>query len=409
MKTEKIVNKTSGKCLNIVANTVESLRINNSTENTVRVYDNGCIGVEGALGHADWAALEAGAAAKLAQGIEYPETHEEARNLQIDATKHFFDEKDFVPKMQHLLDRLAQENPKFLFSNKIIIDSTDASYESSDNVKYLYKGNEFDIVLVIKYKGSANIQDEFYGAGSDYFDEDEICHDIKLKCDAFLNALPQVEEDEITIIGDVEPLSYAIQHIVADMYFNNASLFSGKLGSKLFSDKLSVTVNRSPDKQLNIPFFDAEGVVNPDYVNYVIQNGVLKNLLTNKKSAAQYNTALLGSAGANYTGVPVAGMGGFDVATTASSLDELVKGKAIYLSATSGGDMTPAGDISMPAQVAYLYQDGKLVGKLPEFAVSANIFDMLNDGFVGYCEKGFYKFGKQSYFVYKAKLVNKAQ
>lgn len=408
MKIEKLVWKDSNRCINVVASQVESLRINDTTENTVRVYDNGCIGVEGGLGCANLDELQSKAAAKLQQGIAYPETHEQATKLHVDTTKHIFDEKDFIPKIQKLLARLAKENPEFLFSNKIMLNSSHNTYQNSDGVDYDYRGNQFIVSLAIKYKGSANIMDEDYGCEANYFDEDEICHDVKLKCDAFLTTLPQIAEDEVTVIGNFEPIQYALQHLVADMYFNNASLLSGKLKQKLFSDKLNMVVNRDPAKQLNLSFYDVEGVVNKDFVNYIIKGGVLERLLTCKRSAAQYNTENLGSSGADYTSVPNIGLGGFDVENTAESLGDLVKGKAIYLSVTSGGDMTPSGDISMPTMVAYLYEDGKLLGRLPEFAVSGNLFDILGDSFVGVCEKGLFKFGMQKYFVYKAKLVNKS-
>ena len=36
-----------------------------------------------------------------------------------------------------------------------------------------------------------------------------------------------------------------------------------------------------------------------------------------------------------------------------------------------------------------------------------NIFDILGKDFIGVTDKGFFNFGRQSYFVYKAKIVNK--
>lgn len=408
MKTEKLVSKKSNRCLNVVANQVESLRINNSKQNTFRIYDNGFIGVDGSLGEADWEQLEQSAKAKLAQGIDYPETHSKQRVLTVDATKHIFDEKDFIPAVQHLLDRLGADNPQFLFSNKVQLNSSEDSYENSDGERYLYRGNQFLLSLAIKLKGSPNIMDEGYGAESLDFDEDAICRDVKLICDAFLNKLPHVEEDEVTVIGGGEPLQYAIQHLIADLYFNNASLFADKLGQKLFNDKLSITINRNPAEQINLPFFDAEGVVNEGYVNYLVKNGVLERLLTCKKSAAQYDTPNLGCAGAAYNGVPNVGAEGLDVQNTATDLCELVKGKAVFVSDTGGGDMTPSGDISMPVMTAYLFENGKLLGRLPEFVISANIFQLLGDDFVGVTDSGLFKFGKQKHFVYKAKIVNKA-
>ena len=97
MKTEKIINKTSSRCLNITASKVDSLRINNDLENTVRVYNNGAIGVEGALGNVDFQQLEQSAKAKLAQGIPYPETHDKAIKRSVDATKQILSDKEFIP------------------------------------------------------------------------------------------------------------------------------------------------------------------------------------------------------------------------------------------------------------------------------------------------------------------------
>lgn len=407
MKTEKIIVNESSRCINIVANRVESLRINNDVTSTMRVYDNGCIGVEGRLGQGDFAEMEQCAKAKLQQGIAYPETHEKGQKIEIDSRTDIIAEKELVGKIERLLARLGKENPDFLFNNKIMLNSSNNSYVNSDGADYNYKGNQFICSITIKFKGSANIMDESFSCESDYYDEDQICHDVKLKCDAFLKQLPQVEQDDVVIIGDFEPIQYAINHLIADMYFNKASAFDGKLGQKMFTDKLNIAVNRNPKEQININFFDAEGVVNKDYKNYVIRNGVWERTLNCKKSADQYNTELLGSASASYNGVPSIGIGGFDVESTAESLTQLVDGKAIYVSITSGGDMTPSGDFSLPVMVAYLYENGKLLGKLPEFAVSGNLFDILGKDFVGVCQNGLYNFGRQHYFVYKAKLVNK--
>lgn len=409
MKTEKIIHKESSRCINVVASQVESLRINNDLQNTVRVYDNGAIGVDGTLGHADFAQMEKAARAKLAQGIPYPETHDEVKVLNIDTTKHIFDEKEFIPKISALLSRLAKENPEFLFGNKVFLNSMERTYENSDGTKLEYRGNQFALGLTIKYKGSANIMDEFYQGEGNYFDEDQIARDVKKECDAFLNKLPQIDEDEVTVIGGFEPFQYAIQHFIADMYFNKASLLDGKLGQKIFNEKLSVLNNRDPEQQLCLPFFDAEGVVNENYVSCLVKNGVLEKLVNCKKSADQYGCENLGVAGAPYNGVPSPSMGGFDVATTAKDLREIVKGKAIYLSNTGGGDMTTSGDISIPSMVSYLYEDGKLIGKLPEFTVTGNLFNILGKDFIGVSEQGLFEYGQRKYFVYKAKLVNKAE
>lgn len=407
MKIEKIVTKTSGRCLNVVASKVESLRINESVTSTVRVYDGGYIGVAGKTGKIDFEMLEQKAKENLSQGIAYPETHLEAITDNVDTTKTVLTEEELIPTIDKLLARLEKENPQFLFSNKVKLNNSERTLTDSDGRNLSYKGNNFVLSFAIKYKGSANIMDEFYGCESDYFDEDQICRDVKMKCDAFLTELPQIEEDEVTVIGDLEPLQYALSHLNAELYFNKASIFDGKLGEKIFDEKFSLTINRDPSYQLDLPHFDSEGTILPDYKFDLIKNGVLTGLVACRKTAQKYGIQTSGSTSAEYDGIPDGSYGGLDVEDTASELSELVSGKAVYLSVSSGGDMTPTGDVSMPVLVPYLYENGKLLGKLPEMTVTTNLFDAFGKDFVGICKKGLYEYGRNQYFVYKAKLVNK--
>lgn len=407
MKTEIINRHTSGRCLNIVANKVESLRINGSVSTTVRVYDGGNIGVAGKLGKADVEELTNKAKQNLAQNITYPETHEQAKTISVDTQKTILAEEELIARISKLLERLEKENPQFLFGNKIKTDDMETTFSDSEGTKLHYSGNTFIVAFSIKYKGSANIMDEFYEAESDYFDEDKICSDIHLKCQAFLNELPQIEENEVVVIGDFEPLTYALEHLNAELYFNKSSIFEGKLGQKIFADKFNLAIDRSPERQLDLPFFDEEGTVLPNYKFNLINNGTLCGLLANKKVAEKYKVATSGSSHASYDGIPTASGMGLCVEKTADDLAQLVKGKAVYLCVSSGGDMTPSGDISMPILVPYLYEDGKLLGKLPELTVSTNLYDAFGKDFVGVCENGLFRYGKRKYFVYKAKLVNK--
>jgi PmbA protein len=75
---------------------------------------------------------------------------------------------------------------------------------------------------------------------------------------------------------------------------------------------------------------------------------------------------------------------------TAANLGDILKGKAIYVCVTSGGDMTPSGDIGLPVMVGYLYENGNLLGKLPAFSLSGNVFDLLGNNFMGITQKGLF-------------------
>ena len=49
----------------------------------------------------------------------------------------------------------------------------------------------------------------------------------------------------------------------------------------------------------------------------------------------------------------------------------------------SGGDTTPDGHFATPVQMAYLMEDGRLVGRLPELNISGSFFDLLGSDYIG--------------------------
>lgn len=71
----------------------------------------------------------------------------------------------------------------------------------------------------------------------------------------------------------------------------------------------------------------------------------------------------------------------YDAATP--TLGALAPGKAVYVVIASGGDMTPEGHYATPVQMAYLVENGKLVGRLPELNISGNFFELLGKDYLG--------------------------
>ena len=50
MRTELLKKKTRSACANVTGGAVDSLRLKTETSTTVRVYDNGFIGIAGKIG-----------------------------------------------------------------------------------------------------------------------------------------------------------------------------------------------------------------------------------------------------------------------------------------------------------------------------------------------------------------------
>ena len=146
---------------------------------------------------------------------------------------------------------------------------------------------------------------------------------------------------------------------------------------------MTFEIDRNPETSYDCPFFDAEGQVAEDLRVPLIRNGVLENLLATKQTAAQYGLRAAGTAGAVYDGVPGVSIPSIRVKPTAASLAELVPGESVLVVTASGGDTTPQGHFATPVQCAFLMEDGKPVGRLPELSVSGDFFDLLGKDWIG--------------------------
>jgi len=389
MESEKIINKNINYSLNVAASKINSLRITEQNETVIRVYDNGFIGIAGAKGKADENDLFAKAKEALNSGVQYPEMLDENKKRTEDVTKVIVKPEEFVGKFKRLISRLSKTYPDFIFSNKINMDTSFASYENSKNTSYSYAYNSLDISLCIKDKASANIMDAFYGASIKNVDEDGIVEDVGRLYKAYYNKLPMPDED-LPIIIDFSTTSYIARHIVADLYMQGASLFAGKLGEKIFSDKLNICVDHTPGNKRGAPFFDCEGATIQGDKFYFIKNGVFTNLVTCKRSAKRYNLPVSGCGYSDFTSVPSFGLVGYNTDLDEKPLSKIAGGRAIYIADTSGGDMTADGTLGLPILLAFLYEDGKLIGRLPEFSIGGSIFDVLGKNLMGVCKTDFY-------------------
>ena len=383
MEKEFIKETEHSVTLNVTAGQIDSYRELERTTGTVRVYENGCIGVAGCLGEPDEEALTAQAKEALSFGIPYPCRLEGAAEITELHDSEIIPVPELVPAMKDFLRRLGELCPKMAFSNKIRLVHGRKEYRNSLGRHLLSSGGYLSIELLGQNRGSGNLFDMLFPWQGEHFDPEMILAEFKRLYDTFY--LPaDIESGRWPVVAMPQDLlGTALQHFIGDLYAAGASLLSGKLGEKVFSEKLTFCDDLNPDTSFESCFFDAEGCAAGDYRPVLVENGVLKSLLTTKKTAEQYGLPNSGTAGAPYDGVPSVGFHGFSLAKTAESLKELVPGKAVFMLVASGGDMTPDGHFATPVQLAFLLEDGKPVGRLPEISVGGNFFDMLGKDYLG--------------------------
>lgn len=383
MEKEFLIETRRSVTLNVTGGKIDSFREKEETTGTVRVYENGCIGIAGCLGTPDEKTLTDKAVEALTLGIPYPCNLGGALEQELLLEKEIIPIPEFIPTMQNFLDRLGETCPRFAFSNKIKLSYGKTEYRNSSGRRLTSSGSCLSILLIAQNRGSGNLFDTVLSYEGDTFDADALLARFKDSYDAFYTPA-DIEPGRIPVVMESSDLfGTFLQHFVAEMYVSGASLFSGKLESKTFSEKLLLKNDMNPETNTGVCFFDKEGCVAPDLRPALITNGVLTGLVTTKKSADNFNVPNLGAAAAPYDGVPCLGFNRLYVEPTAKSLSALVPGKAIYVVMASGGDTTPGGHFATPVQMAYLMENGKFVGRLPELNVSGNVFDMLGKDYIG--------------------------
>lgn len=383
MEKEFIVKKESSVTLNITAGRIDSYRMQEETTGTVRAYADGKIGVAGALGEPDESELTRQAEEALSLGIPYvcaldgPLEREERHAAEI------LPEKELAPVMQALLDQIGQACPRFAISNKITLSHDFTEYRNSKGRHLLSDERALSIALLFQARGSGNLMDCFFEHTGRSFDPAAVVARCKELHDAYFNPVDVEEGEWPVVFAPVDLLVTFLRNFVGEMYASGASLVSGKMGEKLFSDKLTLSMDRNPATCPGVSFFDAEGYIAPDYRAPIIDHGVLSGMAVSKNTAAHFGLPVSGAADAAYDGVPGYGLTGLYAAPTADSLAQLVPGKAIFVGMVSGGDTTPDGHFATPVQLAYLMENGRLVGRLPELTVSGDFFSLLGENYLG--------------------------
>jgi len=65
----------------------------------------------------------------------------------------------------------------------------------------------------------------------------------------------------------------------------------------------------------------------------------------------------------------------------------------------AGGEVNADGNYATPVQASYLFDGKKIIGKLPEFNMSNNVFDILGKDYIGTFKSDELYFGENVYIT----------
>lgn len=409
MTKEWYTERTVETSVSIVNSKVEAVRNKDITKTGLRVYENGKIGVAGAIGDFDEGELLAQANSALAQGIEYP--YELSQNRK---EEHIFEEEiikndELVNEVEELISVLKKDQPEFIYSGKVSLSSSEVKLKNEKGLDLHFKDKCIVPEIDFKEKSSANIFDGFVVSMGRKYDRQEFVKMCNNTLGAFENKVDLPSDKKLPVIfiaSDTLLQLKFIKDLNGQLMGTKASIFTDKIGKKAFNDNFTLYQASSIEDVVMQPFFDAEGIINDGYRYNFIENGIIKAPYTDKKTAQKYGLPLTGSSMCEYDGVPSIGLAStlgesrLKIQESDKTIKELLGGQmGIFVALAGGGDFTPNGEFGTPVQVAFLFDGERFVGKFPELKISSNIFDMFGSGFRGVSKDSISPLWDEKYIV----------
>lgn len=408
---EKEILKDNEKVLSvsISASKVDSIKISDITKTGMRVYDNGYIGVSGAVGDTDEDKLAKKAEESLENKIPYPFEITPGLKCNVDSKKPIIDEIKFMDECSAVVDELRNKYSGFSFFNKIRYVEKNVSMSNTKGLSLKYSDNGVEFGICFKEKGSMNIFDGVIeSVGRSYNRKDFIDYAGRI-LEAYGNKvhLPKngIYPVAFSTLDDETIMRKFSSDMNGTIFGAGGSLFSGKIGQKLFADDFTLWETHNPEDVFYTPFFDAEGTVNDGFRYPLIENGVMKTPYTDKRTAKEYGFKNTGNAAGGYDDVPTLKRTALESSNLAfkpgkKTISDLFGGNTgVLVVITSGGDFNASGDFGAPVQLAFLYDGKNIIGRLPQLSVSSNIYKMYGGNFRGVSSDYTFKHSNERLFV----------
>ena len=378
--------KSKQTSIHVSGSRIESVRDKDILRTGLRIIEDGFFGVAGTIGEYDMEELESRARKALSAKIEYPYALSSNREEKVDLIKDIFPNNGMIDEIEAVLEYLRANHGDFIFSNKVNLDMVNITLENENNLNLSFSDSAILFSLIFKEKASSNIMDGYIVFQDRKYNKKDFITIADSILNAYRNTVDITEGNYPVVFLSIadSPLKKFMTDLNGRDFGTGSSLFSGKLGQKVFSENLTLFNSMNPDDTCLMPFFDAEGIINNNYRYPLIENGVLRAANTDKKFSALYNLPHTGSAVSDYDGTPQPGFANIKVKECEKTAKELLAGdKGILVYVASGGDFTPDGDFAAPVQLAFLFDGEKLMGRLPELQVTSNLFHMYGNGFRG--------------------------
>ncbi len=163
--------------------------------------------------------------------------------------------------------------------------------------------------------------------------------------------------------------------------YKGTSPMAGKIGERLFNEKITISDDGTLDGKFASASYDDEGV--PRRRNLLIEKGVLKGFIYDLKTAAQSGVESTGNASRSLFNPPVPSFSNLVIQPGETPLEDILAGidEGILVENVLGLGQgnTISGAFSNPLALAFKIEKGEIIGRVKDLSIAGNIYDLLKD------------------------------
>ena len=174
-------------------------------------------------------------------------------------------------------------------------------------------------------------------------------------------------------------LSILLSQMNAVNHFKKISPFTEKLGTKVFSDHISISDDPTiPDSVYSLDY-DDEGF--HTFKKNIVEKGVLGSVISDLRYSKLLGISPTGNATRSFSSMPYPSFTNIVVSAGNNSLKEIMKqtGKGILVDEMLGlgQSNTITGDFSCNLNMAFQYENGEITGRVKDCMISDNFYSLL--------------------------------
>ena len=163
--------------------------------------------------------------------------------------------------------------------------------------------------------------------------------------------------------------------------YKGTSPMAGKIGERLFNEKITIIDDGTMDGKFASASYDDEGV--PRRRNLLIEKGILKGFIYDLKTAAQSGVESTGNASRSLFNPPVPSFTNLVIQPGETALADILAGidEGILVENVLGLGQgnTISGAFSNPLALAFKIEKGEIVGRVKDLSIAGNIYDLLKN------------------------------